>query len=85
MSVRHLQAEYVEKLHGNGAKNEEGLENGKKVKKYTYSYEEYEEQGKGPDSRVEDILADPDFPGLTGIIIGDWGDAWGRWLSDNAG
>ena len=54
----------------------EGLENGKKVKKYTYSYEEYEEQGKGPDSRVEDILADPDLPGLTGIIIGDWGDAW---------
>lgn len=54
----------------------EGLENGKKVKKYTYSYEEYEEQGKGPDSRVEDILADSDFPGLTGIIIGDWGDAW---------
>ena len=25
---------------------------------------------------VEDILADPDFPGLTGLVIGDWGDTW---------
>lgn len=41
----------------------EGLENDKKTKKYAYSYEEYEEQGKGTDSMVEDILADPDFPG----------------------
>lgn len=54
----------------------EGLENNKKTKKYAYSYEEYEEQGKGADSMVEDILADPDFPGLTGLVIGDWGDTW---------
>ena len=54
----------------------EGLENDKKTKKYAYSYEEYEEQGKGTDSMVEDILADPDFPGLTGLVIGDWGDTW---------
>lgn len=54
----------------------EGLENGKKTKKYAYSYEEYAEQDKGTDSMVEDILADPDFPGLTGLAIGDWGDSW---------
>lgn len=52
--------------------------NGKngKCKKFAYSYEEYEEQGKGAESLVEDILADPDFPELTELVIGDWGNAW---------
>lgn len=52
--------------------------NGKngKCKKYAYSYEEYEEQGKGAESLIGDILADSDFPELTELVIGDWGNAW---------
>lgn len=55
-----------------------GSENGKneKCKKFMYSYDEYEEQGKGAESLVEDILADPDFPALTELVIGDWGNSW---------
>lgn len=52
--------------------------NGRKTvsKKFAYSYEEYDEQGKGAGSMIEDILADADFPGLTELVIGDWGNAW---------
>lgn len=55
-----------------------GSENGKneKCKKFMYSYDEYEEQGKGAETLVEDILADPDFPALTELVIGDWGNSW---------
>jgi len=45
-------------------------------KKYAYSYDEYEEQGRGAKDMVADILADSDFPALTELIIGDWGGAW---------
>ena len=41
-----------------------------------YSYDEYEEQGKGAETLVEDILADSDFPALTELVIGDWGNSW---------
>ncbi len=44
-------------------------------KKYLLEYEEYEEQGLEPDHVIEKILADPEFPGLHELIIGDWG-AW---------
>ncbi len=55
-----------------------GSENGKneKCKKFMYSYDEYEEQGKGAETLVEDILADPDFPALRKLVIGDWGNSW---------
>lgn len=55
-----------------------GSENGKneKCKKFMYSYDEYEEQGKGAETLVEDILADSDFPALTELVIGDWGNSW---------
>ena len=55
-----------------------GSENGKneKCKKFMYSYDEYEEQGKGAETLVEDILADPDFPVLTELVIGDWCNSW---------
>lgn len=46
------------------------------TKKYAYSYDEYETQNKRADVMVQDILADPEFPGLTELIIGDWGNAW---------
>lgn len=45
-------------------------------KRYTYSYDEYEEQGKSAKDMVADILADPDFLSLTELIVGDWGNAW---------
>ncbi|MDE7310106.1 MAG: STM4015 family protein [Eubacterium sp.] len=43
---------------------------------YSYTYEQYEDDDRSSDSMVEDILADPDFPRLKELIIGDWGDAW---------
>lgn len=46
-----------------------------KKKIYSYDYDEYEE-GKGADALIKDILADPDFPNLNELIIGDWGGAW---------
>ena len=36
------------------------------AKRYAYDYEEYEE-GKGPSVMVEEILADPEFAGVTRI------------------
>lgn len=45
-------------------------------KRYTYSYDEYEEQGKSAKDMVADIMADPDFLSLTELIVGDWGNAW---------
>ncbi len=47
----------------------------KPAKKYTYRYEEYSDQNKGPETMVADILADPDFLQVTDLSIGDWG-AW---------
>ena len=46
------------------------------IKKYSYDYEQYESGGKNAGTMVGDILADPDFPSLTGIVIGDWGGSW---------
>ena len=45
-------------------------------KKYFYTYEQHEEEGKSPSSMISDILSDPEFPGLTEVIIGDWGGTW---------
>lgn len=46
-----------------------------KSKRYEYDYEQYEE-GKGPDSMIQDILADPEFGEVTDVVIGSWGSAW---------
>jgi len=62
--------------------NEEEYEFGKfngedkTSKTYSYDYDQYEDGTKSQQTMVADILADPDFPGLEEIIIGDWGDAW---------
>ena len=45
------------------------------AKRYAYDYEEYEE-GKGPSVMVEEILADPEFAGVTDLTIGSWGSAY---------
>ncbi|MDE6566994.1 MAG: cytoplasmic protein, partial [Lachnospiraceae bacterium] len=44
-------------------------------KTYSYDYDEYE-KGKCSKTMVEDILADPELPGLEEIVIGAWGDSW---------
>ena len=45
-----------------------------KSKKYQYDYDDYDE-GKGPATMVEEILADPEFPQVTQLIIGSLGSA----------
>ncbi len=45
-------------------------------KKYFYEYEEYEEGDKGPETMVDDILADPEFKNLNKVVIGCWGNSW---------
>ncbi len=47
-----------------------------KTKKYSYDYEQYEDGCKSVRTMVDDILSDPAFPSLEGIIIGDWGNTW---------
>lgn len=44
-------------------------------KKYVYDYEQFE-NGKGPGTMVEDILNDPEFPAVTDLVIGCWGESW---------
>ena len=46
-----------------------------KTKTYQYDYEQCED-GKGPATLVEDLLKDPEFPQVTDLIIGSWGNAW---------
>lgn len=43
---------------------------------YYYDYEEYD-NGKGPETMIEEILAHEAFPELDELVIGDWG-AWER-------
>lgn len=47
-----------------------------KSKKYSYEYEEIDEEGKSCETIVADILADPEFLNLEEVIIGCWGEAW---------
>lgn len=44
-----------------------------KSKTYSYDYDQYESENKGPASMIGDILADPEFPALTELVIGSWG------------
>ena len=48
---------------------------GKKSKTYEYDYEDYEEGNKSAETLVEDILADPELPELTELVIGEIGRA----------
>lgn len=45
-------------------------------KTYAYDYDQYEEENKGPDTMIGDILADSELPQLTELIIGSWGAAY---------
>lgn len=42
-------------------------------KTYSYNYEQYDEENKGPHTMVDEILSDPALPGLKELIIGSWG------------
>ena len=46
------------------------------TKTYAHDYDQYEDEGKSAAALVEEILEDPDLPGLKEIIIGNWGGAW---------
>lgn len=45
-------------------------------KTYSYTYEQCDEEGKNAAAMAAEILADPEFPGLTELVIGYWGNAW---------
>lgn len=47
-----------------------------KSKKYSYEYEEIDEEEKSCETIVADILADPEFLNLEEVVIGCWGEAW---------
>lgn len=45
-------------------------------KRYTYTYEDYEDNNKTAETMVEEILADPEFAQVDALEIGNWGNAW---------
>lgn len=45
-------------------------------KTYFYDYEEYEEQGKGPETMIGEIMESEHFPHLKELVIGNWGSAY---------
>lgn len=45
-------------------------------KRYSYSYEEYEDEGKNASTMFEEILADEELAKLDEIVIGCWGNCW---------
>ena len=45
-------------------------------KTYSHDYEQYSDENKSAQAIVEEILADPDLPGLKEIVVGNWGGAW---------
>ena len=47
-----------------------------KSKRFAYSYEETQENGKNASTMIDDILADKDFLQLEEIVIGCWGEPW---------
>lgn len=48
------------------------------VTKQTYScdYADYDEDGKGPATMIGEIMESEQFPEITELVIGNWGDAW---------
>ncbi len=47
-----------------------------KSKKYSYSWEEYDDGDKDAGTMIADIMADKELPKLEEIIIGCWGESW---------
>lgn len=47
-----------------------------KSKRFSYTYEDWDERGKNAGTMVEDILKDPELPHVEEIVIGCWGECW---------
>lgn len=47
-----------------------------KSKRFSYTYEDWDEGGKNAKTMVEDILKDPELSHLEEIVIGCWGECW---------
>lgn len=47
-----------------------------KSKRFSYTYEDWDQGEKNVKTMVEDILRDPELPGLEEIVIGCWGECW---------
>ena len=45
-------------------------------KTYSHDYEQYTAENKSAKAIVEEMLEDPDLPGLKEIVVGNWGGAW---------
>ena len=47
-----------------------------KSKRFSYTYEDWDEGGKDAKTMVEDILKDSELSDLDEIVIGCWGECW---------
>lgn len=47
-----------------------------KSKRFAYTYEDWEDDGKDAKTMMEDILTDSEFSDLEEIVIGCWGECW---------
>lgn len=47
-----------------------------KSKRFSYTYEDFEEHNKNANTMLEDIMNDTEFSSLEEIVVGSWGDAW---------
>jgi len=47
-----------------------------KSKRYSYTFDDWDTDGKNAKTMLEEILQDPELPGLEEIIIGCWGECW---------
>lgn len=47
-----------------------------KSKRYSYTYEDWDTDGKDANTMIEEILNDPELPSLEEIVIGCWGECW---------
>ena len=51
-------------------------------KRFAYTYEDYENDGKMAKDLFEEIMKDAEFADLEEIVIGPWGDPWGEGEED---
>lgn len=45
-------------------------------KTFSYDYADYDERGKGPGTMIEEIMESKQFPKITELVIGNWGNPW---------
>lgn len=47
-----------------------------KNKRFSYTYEDFEDHNKNANTMLEDIMNDTEFSSLEEIVVGSWGNAW---------